>query len=78
MWQSLYAMCRLPNISLFRFKIRARVKVKFTLSLIKHHDFKMYEGLEVNFHVFLTSALDADGWLASRPDRFNTGEYTPG
>jgi hypothetical protein len=34
--------------------------------------------LEVYFHVLFTSALHADGWLASRPGCFSTGEDAPG
>jgi hypothetical protein len=35
---------------------------------------KMYEGLRVQLHAFLTSALGGGEWLASRPDRFTPGE----
>jgi hypothetical protein len=39
------------------------------LCLTKHHTIKMYEGVEVQLHVFLTSALDEGEWSDSRPGR---------
>jgi hypothetical protein len=39
---------------------------------------KMYWGLEVQFHAFLTSALDGGEWSASRPGRFTLRERAPG
>jgi hypothetical protein len=35
-------------------------------SLMKHHTLKMYEGVEILLHAFLTSTLDVNGWPASR------------
>jgi len=54
------------------------VKVKLSLCLIKHHDIKIYGGDEVQFQVFLTSAVDAAKWSASRSDRFTPGKTAPG
>jgi hypothetical protein len=34
----------------------------------------MYEGVEVQLHEFLTSALEGVGWSASRSGRFNPRE----
>jgi hypothetical protein len=39
---------------------------------------KMYGGVEVWSHVFLTSALDGGEWSASRLCRFTSGEKTTG
>jgi hypothetical protein len=35
---------------------------------------KVYEGVDVQMQVFLTSALVGGEWTASRPHRFNPGE----
>jgi hypothetical protein len=34
----------------------------------------MYGGVEVEIHLFFTSAIVGGEWLASRPGRFTTGE----
>jgi len=39
---------------------------------------KAYCRVEVQFHSFLTSALDGCEWSASRPDRFTPKEIGPG
>jgi len=39
---------------------------------------KAYEEVEIQVHVFLTSALDRGEWSASRPCRFTPGERAPG
>jgi hypothetical protein len=49
-----------------------------SLCLTKHHEVKMYWGMKIYLHAFLTSALDGDKWSASRPGRFTAGERTPG
>jgi hypothetical protein len=54
-----------------------KIKVKLSLYLTKHHATKTYGGVEVQFHVFLTSALGGGEWLASRPGRFTSGERVP-
>jgi len=36
------------------------------------------EGLEVQLHLLLTSALDGGEWLTSRPGRFTAEERTFG
>jgi hypothetical protein len=45
-------------------------KVKLSLWLTKCHDMKMYWGVEVKLHVFLTSTLDGGEWSASNSGRF--------
>jgi hypothetical protein len=38
---------------------------------------KEYGGVDVQIHIFLTSALDGGEWSAPRPGRFTPGkEYT--
>jgi hypothetical protein len=39
---------------------------------------KAYGGLDVQIHVFLTSALAGGEWSASRLSCFTPGERTPG
>jgi hypothetical protein len=39
---------------------------------------KMYGGVGVYIHIFLTSALAGGEWSASRPGRFTPGETAPG
>jgi hypothetical protein len=39
---------------------------------------KAYEGVDVQIHVFLTSALVGGEWSASRPCRFTPGERALG
>jgi hypothetical protein len=39
---------------------------------------KMYGGVDVSIHVFLTSAVDGGDWSASFPGRFTTVERSPG
>jgi hypothetical protein len=39
-----------------------------------HHAMKTYEGVEVQFHAFLTSALVGIKWSASSPGHFTIGE----
>jgi hypothetical protein len=46
------------------------IKMNIPLCLIKHLALNVYEGMEVQLHVFLTSALDEGEWSASRPGRF--------
>jgi hypothetical protein len=36
---------------------QGKVKIKLSLCLIKHHTIRIYEGVEVYVHTFLTSAL---------------------
>jgi hypothetical protein len=38
---------------------------------------KVYGGVDVKIHVFLTSALVRGEWSASRPGRFIPGEIAP-
>jgi hypothetical protein len=45
--------------------------------LIKHHDMKVHEWVELYLHAFSTSALNRDEWSASRLSRFISGEGTP-
>jgi hypothetical protein len=46
-------------------------------SLTEHHAMKVYWGVKVQRHAFLTSALDGGEWLASRPGRFTLRERAP-
>jgi hypothetical protein len=39
---------------------------------------KTYGGVDVEIHIFLTSALVGVEWSASRPCRFTLGEKAPG
>jgi hypothetical protein len=39
---------------------------------------KAYGGVDVQIHIFLTSALVGGEWSASRPGRFIPGERPPG
>jgi hypothetical protein len=39
---------------------------------------KTYGGVDVETHVFLTSAIGGGEWSASRPGRFTPGERDPG
>jgi hypothetical protein len=39
---------------------------------------KTYGGVDVEIHIFLTSALAGGEWSASRPGRFTPGERDPG
>jgi hypothetical protein len=39
---------------------------------------KAYVGMDVQIHIFLTSAGAGGEWSASRPGRFTSGERTPG
>jgi hypothetical protein len=41
-----------------------KVKCKVVPAL-KHHAKKMYGGVEVTFHAFLTSAVDGGEWLVT-------------
>jgi hypothetical protein len=43
-----------------------------------HYAMKAYGGVDVQTHIFLTSALAGGKWSASCPFRFTTGESGPG
>jgi hypothetical protein len=43
-----------------------KAEVKLSQVLIKHHTMKMYMGVEVYLHFFLTTTVDGDEWSASR------------
>jgi hypothetical protein len=43
-----------------------------------HYVMKMYEGVDVQTHVFLTLALVGGEWSPSRPCRFTSGERAHG
>jgi hypothetical protein len=38
---------------------------------------KAHGGVDVEIHIFLTSAVAGDEWSASRPGRFTPGERAP-
>jgi hypothetical protein len=49
-------------------------KVFPLLNLINHYVRKVYGGVDVYIHIFLTSALVGGEWSASRPGRFTPGK----
>jgi hypothetical protein len=53
------------------------VKVNLLLHLIKHYAMKVYGGLDVKIHIFLTLALIGCEWSASRLSHFIRGERPP-
>jgi hypothetical protein len=55
-----------------------RKRGKGSLLLTKYHAMKMYWGVEVYLHAFLTSALDGGEWSALRPGRFTHRKRAPG
>jgi hypothetical protein len=48
------------------------VKVTFSLCWNKHHDIKMYWGVEIQLHAFVTSVLGGGEWSAS-----HSGDFIP-
>jgi hypothetical protein len=50
--------------------------LKLFLCLTKHHTMETYGGMDVQLHVFITSALDGGKWSASHPSYFTPGEGT--
>jgi hypothetical protein len=47
------------------------------MCLTKHHAVRMYWGVEVYLHEFLTSALDGGEWSGSPSGRFTLGVKVP-
>jgi hypothetical protein len=45
---------------------------------MKHYAIKAYDGVVVQIHILLTSALVEGEWLASRPGLFTPGERAQG
>jgi hypothetical protein len=43
---------------------------------MKHHTMMTYGGMEIQFHMFLTSLLDGGEWLASCPGLFTLEKQT--
>jgi hypothetical protein len=54
-----------------------KVKAKWSLCVTKYHVMETYVGVEVQFHTFLTSALDGGEWSASRTGRSSQGKKYP-
>jgi hypothetical protein len=52
-------------------------KAKLSLCITKHYAMKTYGGVDIETHVFLTSALVGSGWSASRPSRLTPREKAP-
>jgi hypothetical protein len=44
---------------------------------MKHYTMQAYEGVDVQIHIFLTSALVGGEWSTSRLGRFTPGERAP-
>jgi hypothetical protein len=51
--------------------------VKLSMCSIKHRVMKRYEGVKVQFHAFLTSALYGGELFVSRPGYFTPRERAP-
>jgi hypothetical protein len=69
------------SIVMYRPIARKRVDKKFSLDVDSwklNCSMKAYRGIEVKIHIFLTSAVTAGDWSASRPCRFTPGERAPG
>jgi len=47
------------------------------MCLITQHAMNVYGTVEVQLHVFWTSALNGDEWSVSRPDRFTLENISP-
>jgi hypothetical protein len=60
--------------------MEGKVKLKLSLCsfLTEHHAMKVYWGVKVQLHAFLTSALDGGEWSASHHGRFTPRERAPG
>jgi hypothetical protein len=50
---------------------------KGKVTVLGHHNVKMYGGAEVKLRVFLTSAIERGMWLASNSGRLFHGEMNP-
>jgi hypothetical protein len=51
--------------------------ITLSLSLNKHYAMKVYGRLDVQIHIFLTSALPGGKWSASRPGHFTPRKRAP-
>jgi len=60
--------------------VARQVKVKLPLSffLTEHHTLKVYWGVEIKLHPFLTCAIDGSEWSVSHPGCFIPREGAPG
>jgi hypothetical protein len=63
---------------MWKSNIKTRKGKMFSLCLTKHHAVKVYGGMMIQLHVFLTSELDGSECSASRPSRFTSKERTDG
>jgi hypothetical protein len=57
--------------------ILVKVKVKVSMYLPKHHAMNTYVGMEVQFHAFLTSALNGVELSVSQPGSFTSEKKAP-
>jgi hypothetical protein len=53
-------------------------KIVPVLNEFKHNAMREYGGVDVQIHIFLTSALALGEWSTSRPGRFTPGKRSPG
>jgi hypothetical protein len=59
--------------------VPSKVQVKLSLCLTnnKYYAMKAHGAVDVEIHIFLTSALDGGEWSASLPGHFTPGERDP-
>jgi hypothetical protein len=58
------------NVVELKMKSKGIIVIVFN-QVLRHNS--VWRGVDLYFHVFLTSVLVGDEWSASRPDRFSPG-----